>query len=92
MSDESAPTNIRDELRDELFKEMLKRVREGETITVGKEGDTATVSCGASTLSAAINLLKAFPPGQGDSPEDAAALSSQLQKYAGKMKFGRGAH
>lgn len=72
----------RTELLDALFDELIDRVKYGEKVI--QDGQETRVPAHASVFSAAINLLKAFPPGTTPKTPE---LSAALSKYQGRMKF-----
>lgn len=69
------------DLRDAIIKELMKQIEEG-AIKVTKQGEVVQVSVDAPVLTAGINFLKTFPPGNEDVQSD--SLSDQLRKYMGE--------
>ncbi len=71
-------------LHDALLEALVDRVENGETVLPKGGDEPVTVDAPAATLSAAINFLKTFPPGDDDAK---GPLGDKLKQYADDMPF-----
>ena len=79
----STPTSA--ELKVALLRELIRRVDEGERVLPKGAERPVTVSAPASTLTAAVAFLRAFPPEDEDKgqPLQPGDLMKRLERYKG---------